>query len=107
MQNHTDSLMFAKIQFYHDIANILSEFLTKFQTDNPVMSFLSDLLESILRRLMKFFILAEVIKAALTAYKLIKLDVFDKNIHLPVSSVKLTTAAKASLSSEGISASEN
>ena len=49
---------------------------------------------------------AEVIKAAATAYKLIKLDVFDKNICLPVSSVKLTTATEAFLSSEDISASE-
>ena len=64
VQSHTDRLMFAKMQFFHDIANILSEFLTKFQTDNPVMPFLSDLLESILRRFMKSFILAEVIKAA-------------------------------------------
>ena len=55
---------------------------------------------------MKFFILAKVIKAEATAYKLMKLDVFDKNIHLPVSSVKLTTATEAFLSSEGISASE-
>ena len=55
----------------HDIANILSEFVTKFQTNNPVLPFLSDLLESILRRLMKLFILAEVIKAAATTYKLI------------------------------------
>ena len=70
------------------------------------MPFLSDLLESILRRLMKFFILAEVIKAAATAYKLIKLDVFDKNIRLPVSSVKLTSGTEAFLSSEDILASE-
>ena len=70
--------MFAKTHFFHDIANILSEFLMKFQTDNPVMSFLSDLLESIVKRLVKVFILAEAIKAAETAYKLIKLDVFDK-----------------------------
>ena len=107
VQSHTDHLTFAKIQFFHDIANILSEFLTKFQTDKPVMPFLSDILESILRRLMKFFILAEVIKTAATAYKLIKLDVFDKNILLPVSSVKFATAtatATAFLSSEGISA---
>ena len=57
VQSHTDRFMFAKWQFFHDIANILSEFLTKFQ---------------------KFFILAEVMKAAATAYKLIKPDVFDK-----------------------------
>ena len=70
------------------------------------MPFLSDLPEIILRRLMKFFILAEVIKAAATAYKLIKLDVFDKSIHLTASSVKLTTVTEAFLSSEGILASE-
>ena len=70
------------------------------------MSVLSDPLESTLRRLMKLSILAEVIKVAATAYKVIKLDVFDKNISLPVSSVKLATATEAFLSSEGISASE-
>ena len=70
------------------------------------MSLLSDPLESTLRRLMKFSILAEVIKVAATAYKVIKLDVFDKNISLPLSSVKLATATEAFLSSEGISASE-
>ena len=37
--------------------------------------------------------------------KLVKLDVFDENICLPVLSVKLTTATKAFLSSEGILAS--
>ena len=87
VQSHTDCLMFAKMQFFHDIGNSLSEFLTKFQTVNSVIPSLSDLLESILRRHMKFLILAEVIKAVATAYKLIKLDVFDKNIRLRVSSV--------------------
>ena len=40
VQSHTDCLIFAKMQFFHDITNILSEFLTKFQIDNPVLSFL-------------------------------------------------------------------
>ena len=106
MQSHTDCLMFAKMQFFHDIANILIEFLTKLQTDDAVMPLPSGLLETILRRLMKFFILAEVTKAAVTPYKLIKLDVFDKTICLPVSSVKLTTAYEDFLPSEGILASE-
>ena len=94
------------MHFFHDIATILGEFLTTLQTDNPVMPFFSDLLESILIRLIKFFILADVVKAAATAYKLIRLNFFDKNICLPVLSVKLTTATEAFLSSEGISTSE-
>ena len=95
-----------KCNFFYDTANILSEFLTNFQTDNPVMPFPSDLLESFLRRFMKLFILAKVIKATATAYKVIKLDVFDESIHLQVSSVKLTTATEAFLSTQGILASE-
>ena len=94
MQSHTDCLMFAKMHFFHDIANIVNKFLTKFQVGNPVMPFLSDLLESILRRFLKFFILPEVIKAVATVYKLIKLGVFVRNICLPVS-VKLTTTTEA------------
>ena len=85
VQSHSDRLTFAKIQFFLDIANIFSEFLKRFQSDNPVMPFLSDLLKSILKKHMKFFILNEVIKVAATAYKLIKIDVFGKNICLPVS----------------------
>ena len=80
MQCHADSLMFAKMQFFHNIANILSEFLTNFQTDKPVMPFLSDLLKRFLRTFMKSFILAEVIKATATYG-------FDRNIRLLVSSV--------------------
>ena len=70
------------------------------------MPFPSDLLESFLRRFMKLFILAKVIKATATAYKLVKLDVFDESIHFQVSSVKLTTATEAFLSTQGILASE-
>ena len=57
-------------------------------------------------RIVVWSYLIEFIKAAATAYNLIKLDVFDKNIRLPLSSVKLTTATEAFLSSKGISASE-
>ena len=64
MQSHTDCLMFAKMQFSHDVANILNEFLTKLQTDDAVMPLPSDLLEIIFRRLMKFFILAESYKGS-------------------------------------------
>ena len=85
VQSHSDRLTFAKIQFFLDIANMFSEFLKRFQSDNPVMPFLSDLLKSILKKHMKFFILNEVIKVAATAYKLIKIDVFGKSICLPVS----------------------
>ena len=49
MQSHTDRLIFAKMHFFHDIADIMNNFLTKFQTDNPSVPFLSGLLEIILR----------------------------------------------------------
>ena len=39
VQSHTDRLMFAEMDFCHDISNLFSELLTKFQTHNPVMPF--------------------------------------------------------------------
>ena len=37
--------MILKFQFFIDIANILSAYLKQFQTDKPVMPFVSDALE--------------------------------------------------------------
>ena len=106
VRNYNDKLMLSKMQFFHDIARILREFLLYFQTDNPMMPFMSDVLEKILLRIMKMFVLKEVLKEASTVYKLIKIDINDQNILLPPSSLKLPTATEGSLKSEKITMSE-
>lgn len=97
-----DKLILAKFQFFHDIAEILSVFLKQFQTDNPVMPFICDVLETIIRRLMKMFMPSRIVKNASTPYQLIKLDVSSKDNQLPISSVKLTTATESFLTASGV-----
>ena len=72
---------------------MLNGFLVQFQTDNPMVPFLSDGIDNIMRQLMKFFISQPVRKEAKSTYLLSKVDVEKKENLLPVKMVKLTTGA--------------
>ena len=96
--HYTDKLMKVKFQAFKDIAHKLNQFLTVFQTDAPMLPFLSDILESLLRRIMRYFIRSSVVAEAATPYKLIGLDVSATSENcLPVNDLKLTTAVKSIL----------
>ena len=64
--HHTDSLMLIKFQFFQDIANLLNVYLKQFQTDNPMIPFISDTLEKVMRQLMKMFLRRKVVDEAVT-----------------------------------------
>ena len=91
--------------FFIDIANILAPFLKQFQTDDPVMPFMGEMLDSIIRRLMKIFLLQSVVNDVVTSHQLIKHDITKKGF-LPQLAVKLPTASKALLSTLEISSSK-
>ena len=57
VKHHKDSSIKFKFQFFIDIANVLAPFLKQFQTDDPVMPFMDEMLASTIRRLMKIFLL--------------------------------------------------
>ena len=99
---HTDESMPIKFQFFKDIANVLLPYL-EFQTNNPMMPFVSDKLEAIVRRLMKMFLRSELVDTAVTASQLIKIDFQKKEICLPIDSLKLPTETKAMLLSVKVS----
>ena len=89
-----------KVKFYvfRDIARRLDTFLVKFQTDASLVPFLADELESMMRELMSLFITKQTLIDTSTPYMLCKLDVSVKGGNcLPVSEIKLTTAAKSML----------
>ena len=44
------------------------------QTDNPMLPFLSDVLENVMCRLLRMFIKSKIVKDAVTAYNLTKFD---------------------------------
>ena len=89
--------MLCKFQFFQDVAEILAKFLKQFQTDSPVLPFLSDILEFILRRVMKMFLLSSYLKEVATPCQVLKLDYKSDCHRLPLQSVKLPTATEALL----------
>ena len=97
VKHHTDERMLLKFQSFLDISNVLLPCLKQFQTDAPMMPFVSDALEAILRRLMKMILRSQEVDEAITPLQLIKIDL-EKNTHfLPLDALKLPTATKAML----------
>ena len=66
---------------------------------------MDEILASIIRRLMKIFLLRSVVNDVVTSHQLIKLDI-TKKVFLPQLAVKLPTASKALLSTLEISSSK-
>ena len=97
--HHTDVFMKVKLQFFVDVASMMSSYLKQFQTDNPMMPFISEVLENLIRRLLKIFIRKVVIDEVDSAYSLIKIDLQKPENHLRPESIKLPTATKTLLSS--------
>ena len=64
------------------LASHLNSFLIKFLTVSPIVTFLLESLESMIRKLWhSTFILSDKMEKAESTIKLLKLDVTDKNIH--------------------------
>ena len=61
VQSVNDKLMIIKLTFFKEAAHILNEFLRPFQTDNPMVPFLCDAYDDLLRRLTKMFILRSTV----------------------------------------------
>ena len=95
VKDHKDNSI--KFRFFIDIANILAPFLKQFQIDDPVMPFMDEVLATIIRRIMKIFLLRSVVNDVVTSHQLIKLDI-RKGFFLPQLAVKLPTASKALVS---------
>ena len=75
-----DPLVPVKLRFFEETAKIINVFLVQFQTQSPMVPFLVDCLENIVRGFCDRFILPDIMKKANTTYKLTKLDVMDKNM---------------------------
>ena len=99
-----DKLIPLKLLFFKEIAGILNNFLRPFQTENPMVPFLSDAYEDLLRKLMKMFLLRSHVDAAQTPRALIKVDVKKKDVQLPLNQLRLPTSVKAAISSSSCSA---
>ena len=59
-----DQLITTKFQFFEEIAAKISIFLKRFQTDAPMMSFLVDTLDELIKYMCSEFILNDVLEKA-------------------------------------------
>ena len=94
---HTNPLIVIYLHLFRDVAARLNCFLIKFQTDGPMVPFLSEEMGGILRWLLGFFIKKEVLKAANSMYKLCKLQVSDEGNWKLKTDIKLTTSGGEAL----------
>lgn len=92
-----DPLLLAKLNFFLTVASSLEPFLRKFQTSKPMLPFLHNELEDLLRDLLGRFIKMEILKTKTTAYQLISIDLDDVSQGLPLSKLKIGFAAKHEL----------
>ena len=81
--------MQAKLKPVEFIAGKLNVYLRGFQTDQPMVPFMHDVLKDILTSILKMFILSDTIKKADSVLKLLKIDVCDVSIHKPGSSIDI------------------
>jgi len=76
-----DPLFKCKLCFFQCVANHLQPFLALYQTDKPMVMFLAGDLSIMIRALMRKFIKEDVLVAASTDDRLLKIDVTEKTSH--------------------------
>ncbi|KAL2102284.1 hypothetical protein ACEWY4_001452 [Coilia grayii] len=91
-----DPLILAKFHFYMAIARTFTPFLTKYQTDEPVLPFISQDLTVLIKSLLKRFIRSEVL-SGITPLQLVKLDSTDKAARVQLKNVDIGLGAEAVL----------
>ena len=90
---HSNPVVMVELHLFKDVAFILNRFLVTFQTDNPMVPFISMELSKILKSLMRFFMPKSILQKLTSAYLVNKIDVKDKDNLCVVADIKLTTAA--------------
>ena len=84
-----DPLIKCKLCFFQCVANHLQPFLALYQTDKPMVMFLAGDLSNMIRALMRKFLQDDVLAAASTDDKLLKIDVTEKKIHKTYKQIEL------------------
>ena len=89
-----DPLSTAKLQFFITIAKVLTPFLKKFKSEEPMLPFMAEEFYTILWTLLEKFIKKSVLQEATTAAKLSKIDVLKKENILSPKKVDVGFACK-------------
>ena len=92
-----NKLTTAKLEFFMSIAAAMRPYLQTFQSDGPLLPFITSELETLLWTLMGKFMKRAVLEGANSAYKIAKLNVLNSATHVAPSEVDIGSAAKTTL----------
>ena len=92
-----DPLIHVKLVFFQEIASNLNSFLLVFQTDKPMIPFLLEVLEDLLRTALAKFIKKDVLQTACSTLKLIKIDILYEKVQKSVGDLDLGSSIKHDL----------
>ncbi|XP_062865180.1 uncharacterized protein LOC134327023 [Trichomycterus rosablanca] len=98
-----DPIILAKLHFFMSISRTFQPFLTKYQTDAPMIPFLGRDLEDLMRSLLRRFIKRDV-QVDVSPVNLVKLDVTDQKFWVSPKQVDIGLGATAAL--KGMSGSQ-
>nr|KAI8731911.1 hypothetical protein BgiMline_030099 [Biomphalaria glabrata] len=88
-----DALLEAKAQIFLSIAQELQPFLTKYQTDSPMMPFIAEDLFTTIKSLLRRILQAETLSKLKSPCDLIALDLKSKDIFLAYSKIEIGIAS--------------
>ncbi|GBL92950.1 hypothetical protein AVEN_54601-1 [Araneus ventricosus] len=94
LRHMSDNLLSVKLKVFHSIAKVLLPFLTKYQTDKPMLFFLPEDLKKIVNLLLQCFVLSKNLNTATTLQKLLCLDINNPKIHKPIENIDLGFSAE-------------
>ena len=94
-----DLLFIAKVHAFRAVAEDVTPFLRKYQSDLPLLPFLGDDLASLIRTLLRRFVKVDVLAKATTTTKLVQLPFTDTAIHVDSSKIDVRFASSKILSS--------
>ena len=92
-----NKLTTAKLEFFISIAAAMRPYLQTFQSDGPLLPFITSELETLLWTLMGKFMKRAVLEGANSAYKIAKLNVLDSATGVAPSEEDIDFAAKTNL----------
>ncbi|GBL98455.1 hypothetical protein AVEN_252686-1 [Araneus ventricosus] len=98
-----DNLLSVKLKVFHSIAKLFLPFLTKYQTDKPMLFFLPEDLKKIVNFLLQRFVLSKNLNTATTLQKLFCLDINNPKIHKPIENIDLGFSAEKEIQSLRVS----
>ena len=94
VKHHSDKFVPLRMQFFRFLTKKLKPFLLQFQSDKPMVLFLSDSLEELVRSLMKVIVKKEVLEEASTVLNVTKIDIAKSSNQLEEEQVNFGVALK-------------